>query len=71
MMIWTSALLGFLSLTATATISDCAASIVIERDVVILGGGASGAHTAVRLREDYNKSVVIVEKQNHLVSNYI
>ncbi|KAF6816735.1 amine oxidase [Colletotrichum musicola] len=62
----TPALLGGFSLVVAAIITDCAASTVIDRDVVILGGGASGAHAAVRLREDYNKSVVVVEKQNRL-----
>ena len=40
----------------------------IERDVVIVGGGAAGSHAAVRLREDEGKSVVIIEKENNLVS---
>src|SRR3569833_2055665 len=40
---------------------------VIQRDVVIIGGGASGAHAAVRLREDFKKSVILVEKQSILV----
>lgn len=38
-------------------------------DVVIVGGGASGAHAAVRLRDDYKKSVLVVEKSNRLVSD--
>ncbi|KAL1647149.1 hypothetical protein SLS58_002920 [Diplodia intermedia] len=38
---------------------------VIERDVVILGGGAAGAYAAVRLR-DAGKSVVVIEKDDHL-----
>ncbi|KAK3373058.1 hypothetical protein B0T24DRAFT_575243 [Lasiosphaeria ovina] len=33
------------------------------RDVVILGGGASGTYAAVRLREDYGKSVLLVEQE--------
>jgi ribulose 1,5-bisphosphate synthetase/thiazole synthase len=41
---------------------------VIEKDVVIIGGGATGAHAAVRLREDYKKSVVVIEKEAILVS---
>jgi ribulose 1,5-bisphosphate synthetase/thiazole synthase len=41
---------------------------VIHRDVAIIGGGASGAHAAVRLREDFKKSVVVVERQGILVS---
>lgn len=38
----------------------------IVRDVVIVGGGASGAHAAVKLR-DAGRSVVVVEKQGQLV----
>lgn len=44
-----------------------AALEVINRDVVIVGGGASGAHAAVKLR-DMGKSVVLVEKRDKLVS---
>ncbi|KAK4198748.1 hypothetical protein QBC40DRAFT_204282, partial [Triangularia verruculosa] len=36
------------------------------RDVAIIGGGASGSYSAVRLREDYNVSVVVVEKNSNL-----
>ncbi|KAK2011892.1 amine oxidase [Colletotrichum eremochloae] len=52
--------LGILSLAISETILP-----ILERDVVILGGGASGAHAAVRLR-DFNKTIVVVEKQNRL-----
>lgn len=38
---------------------------VINRDVVIVGGGASGAHAAVKLR-DMGKTIVLVEKGNTL-----
>jgi ribulose 1,5-bisphosphate synthetase/thiazole synthase len=41
---------------------------VITKDVAIIGGGASGAHAAVRLREDFGKSVVVVEKADRLVN---
>ncbi|TDZ53024.1 Beta-cyclopiazonate dehydrogenase [Colletotrichum trifolii] len=58
--------LGALSLATAASIPESAASRVITKDVVILGAGASGSHAAVRLREDYNKTVVIVEKQNRV-----
>jgi len=44
-----------------------AAPRTIYKDVAILGGGASGAHAAVRLREDFNKSIIIVEAQYNLV----
>jgi hypothetical protein len=40
---------------------------VITKDVAILGGGASGTYAAVRLREDYGKSVVLIEKEAVLV----
>jgi len=40
---------------------------IITKDVAILGGGASGAHAAVRLREDLGKSIVVIEKQEDLV----
>lgn len=39
-----------------------------EVDVLIVGGGATGAYAAVRLREDFNKTVLVVEKANRLVS---
>lgn len=41
---------------------------VIFKDVAIIGGGASGAYAAVRLRDDYGKSIALVEKQDRLVS---
>lgn len=40
---------------------------VINRDIVIVGGGASGAHAAVKLR-DMGKTIVLVEKRDKLVS---
>lgn len=43
------------------------AGSIIEKDVAILGGGAAGAHAAFRLREDLGKSIVLVEKRDHLV----
>lgn len=42
-------------------------SQTVTRDVVVIGGGASGAHAAVWLR-DAGKSVVLVEKADQLVS---
>lgn len=44
-----------------------ASETVINVDVAVLGGGASGAHAAFVLREDFNKTVVLVEKQGRLV----
>ena len=46
---------------------DFAAEDTMVKDVAIVGGGASGTYAAVRLREDYNTSVVVVETQNRLV----
>ncbi|EEY22431.1 amine oxidase [Verticillium alfalfae VaMs.102] len=64
------------SVFASVTLVSAAAlpDNVIEKDVVVLGGGASGAHAAVRLREDYGKSVIVVEKKAQLgghVATYI
>ncbi|GAB1206781.1 hypothetical protein APSETT445_005481 [Aspergillus pseudonomiae] len=38
---------------------------IITRDVCILGGGATGAYAAIRLK-DMNKSVVVVERNSRL-----
>jgi ribulose 1,5-bisphosphate synthetase/thiazole synthase len=54
---------------ATLDTSHSHFSRVIEKDVVIVGGGAAGSHAAVRLREDYNKSVILIEKEVNLVGN--
>jgi ribulose 1,5-bisphosphate synthetase/thiazole synthase len=40
---------------------------ILEKDVAIIGGGGSGAYSAVRLREDLGLSVVVIEKQDKLV----
>lgn len=55
------------SLTGAVVIPESAADFIVKKDVVILGGGASGTHAAVRLREDFGKSVIVVEKQTELV----
>lgn len=39
---------------------------VILRDIAIVGGGASGTYAAVRLQQDFHKSVVVVEKKKGL-----
>lgn len=45
----------------------CESSIAV--DVAVVGGGASGAYAAVRLKEDFNQSIVLIEKQEKLVRN--
>lgn len=60
-----------LSLAAGLSTAKSECRKTITRDVAIIGGGASGAHAAVRLREDFDKSVIVVEKRNRLVSNLI
>ncbi|OKO93882.1 hypothetical protein PENSUB_12161 [Penicillium subrubescens] len=41
---------------------------ILHRDVVVIGGGASGAYAAVRLRDDFNKSIALIEQQSILVT---
>ncbi|PPJ55265.1 hypothetical protein CBER1_04287 [Cercospora berteroae] len=45
---------------------DFSAEDIIVRDVAILGAGASGTYAAIRLREDYNLSIAVVEKDDHI-----
>lgn len=39
---------------------------IITRDVAIIGGGASGTYAAVRLREDLNTTIIVIEPQDRL-----
>lgn len=57
--VFLAALAGALPAMATAR--------TMERDVVVIGGGAAGSHAAVRLRDDFGKSIVLVEKEGILV----
>lgn len=50
-----------------ATVCNC--SNVVVKDIAIIGGGAAGAYAAVRLRDDYGKSIALVEMQGKLVSS--
>ncbi|KAF2799326.1 FAD/NAD(P)-binding domain-containing protein [Melanomma pulvis-pyrius CBS 109.77] len=39
---------------------------IITKDVAIIGGGASGTYAAVRLREDFDTSIILIEKKPRL-----
>ncbi len=58
-----SGLLAAASVVAGGWLPD-----IITRDVAIIGGGASGSYAAIRLKEDYKKSIVLVEKAGRLVN---
>ncbi|KAM0414622.1 hypothetical protein ACHAPT_013532 [Fusarium lateritium] len=49
--------LAFPSLTGAVTVKH------INKDVIVVGGGAAGAYAAVLLREDHGKSIVLIEKE--------
>ncbi|KAJ6076985.1 hypothetical protein N7499_008966 [Penicillium canescens] len=56
-------------LTAASVVAMSSVSPVthtISKDVVVVGGGAAGAYAAVRLREDYGKSIALVEREARL-----
>ncbi|KAJ5932049.1 hypothetical protein N7516_006538 [Penicillium verrucosum] len=56
-------------LTAASVVAISSAGPIIQtvsRDVVVVGGGAAGAYAAVRLREDYGKSIALVERETRL-----
>lgn len=39
---------------------------VINTDIAIIGGGSAGTYAAIRLREDFNKSIVLIESRASL-----
>ncbi|KAF7163032.1 hypothetical protein CNMCM5623_008052 [Aspergillus felis] len=67
-----SPVLGLAVATSLATASLL--PNILFKDVVVVGGGASGAYAAVRLRDDFGKSVALIEKQSILggmVDSYV
>lgn len=60
--------LGSCSPRNDADLKKFAPEDTIERDVCILGGGASGAYSAIRLRDE-GKSVVVLERKGRLGGN--
>ncbi|KAH7379200.1 hypothetical protein DE146DRAFT_307294 [Phaeosphaeria sp. MPI-PUGE-AT-0046c] len=39
---------------------------VLDTDIAVIGGGAAGTYAAIRIREDFNTSVVVIEPRDHL-----
>ncbi|KAL5356292.1 hypothetical protein BJX96DRAFT_142586 [Aspergillus floccosus] len=61
-------------LSLAAAVSATSATHELYKDVVIVGGGASGAYAAVRIRDDFGKSIALIEKQDILggmVDSYV
>ncbi|KAM7184068.1 beta-cyclopiazonate dehydrogenase [Rhypophila sp. PSN 637] len=50
----------------SALLPESIATSVVHKDVAIVGGGASGSYAAIRLKEDYGKSIVLIEKEEAL-----
>lgn len=48
--------------------AKCVTRATVNADVIIVGGGAGGAHAAVQLT-DAGQDVIVIEKQADLVSN--
>ena len=59
---------GLLSISSAVPIDErnFSPQDIITRDVCIIGGGATGTYSAVRLSQDMGKSVVILEKTDRL-----
>lgn len=53
-------------LSPSFEVDEYCADDVIVRDIAIVGGGASGTYAAVRLQQDFHKSVVVVERKANL-----
>ena len=70
--LWTCSLQVFLRALTFCQLVNAADDhlSVLNKDVVIIGGGASGTYAAVRLREDYEKSVFLVEMEAVLVRDF-
>lgn len=55
-------------LLSNVIIADHSSLPIVYKDVAIIGGGASGTYAAVRLREDFGRSVLLIEQEAFLVS---
>jgi len=61
----------FFAITVSAALAtiderDFAPSNIITKDVAVIGGGAAGAYASVRLREDHNISIALIELESEL-----
>lgn len=54
-----------LPISTLATSNSISKNEVLERDVCVIGGGASGTYAAVQLQQ-MGKSVALIEKQSRL-----
>ncbi|KAK5661066.1 hypothetical protein OQA88_10956 [Cercophora sp. LCS_1] len=59
-------LVAVASVATSAALPNSIASRLLVKNVAIVGGGASGSHAALRLKEDFGQSVVVIEKADHL-----
>ena len=57
----------FVNAGSTVNEAAFAPEEIIRKYVAIIGGGASGTYAAVRLREDYNTSIIVIEEMDRLV----
>lgn len=70
-LLWALSALAGQVTSAKACVQRTTTSETIDVDVAIIGGGATGAYAAVRLRDDYQKTVLVIEKENRLVRSFV
>ena len=56
-----------LAVAAPGSLPQSIATSTVTVDIAIVGAGASGAYAAIRLKEDFNKSIAIIDKASDLV----
>ncbi|KAK5660001.1 hypothetical protein OQA88_13467 [Cercophora sp. LCS_1] len=57
---------ALLAVASPAVLPESAAETVLTVDVAVVGAGASGGYAAIRLKEDYDQNIVVIEKQSKL-----
>ena len=68
---WVAAVLGSAFSVCSAQHAGTESPVVVERDLAIIGGGSSGSYSAISAQQDYGLSVVVIEKESHLVRTSI